>query len=57
MRIRVYNNCKSIEGKRATKVISTLSSYLFEADVILKESEKKQIRDTIKVLNNIIERN
>lgn len=57
MGIRVYNNCKSIEGKRATKVISTLSSYLFEAEVILKESEKKQIRDTIKVLNNIIERN
>ena len=55
--IRITNSSKkSVESKRALKMISALSSYIFENDYILSVSEKKTLEDGIKVLNNITKR-
>ena len=57
MGIRITNNNKkSIEAKRALKMISALTTYIFENDYILSASEKKTLEDSIKVLNNITKR-
>lgn len=57
MGIRITNSSKnSIEAKRALKMISALSSYIFENENILRESEKKTLGDSIKVLDNIVKR-
>lgn len=58
MGIRITNSSKkSVEAKRALKMISALSSYIFENECILKESEKQVLRDGIKALNNVVSRN
>ena len=57
MGIRITNNNKkSIEAKRALKMVSALTTYIFENDYILSASEKKTLEDGIKVLNNITKR-
>lgn len=57
MGIRITNSSKkSVEAKRALKMISALSSYLFENDSILLKSEKKTLEEGIKMLNNIVKR-
>ena len=57
MGIRITNNNKkSIEAKRALKMVSALTTYIFENDYILSASEKKTLEDSIKVLNNITKR-
>lgn len=57
MGIRVTKGQATIESKRALKMISALSSYIFENECILKESEKQILRDSIKALNNVVSRN
>lgn len=57
MGIRITDNSKkSIEAKRALKMMSALSSYIFENECILRESERKTLGESIKVLDNIIKR-
>lgn len=57
MGIRIINSSKkSVEAKRALKMKSALSSYIFENEDILRESEKKTLEESIKVLDNIIKR-
>lgn len=57
MGIRITNSSKkSVEAKRALKMISALSSYIFENENILRESEKKTLGESIKVLNDVVKR-
>lgn len=56
MGIKIYSNTKSIEAKRALRVVSALSSYIFENGYLLRETEKSTLEESIKVLNNIVKR-
>lgn len=57
MGIRITNSSKkSVEAKRALKMMSALSSYIFENESILRESEKKTLEESVKVLDNIVKR-
>lgn len=57
MGIRITNSSKkSVEAKRALKMMSALSSYIFENENILRESEKKTLGESVKVLDNIVKR-
>lgn len=57
MGIRITNGSKkSVEAKRALKMMSALSSYIFENESILRESERKTLEESIKVLNGVIKR-
>lgn len=57
MAIKITSNKQSIEAKKALRMISALSSYIFENDTILKENEINTLKESIKVLNKVIERN
>lgn len=57
MGIRITNSSKkSVEAKRALKMMSALSSYIFENENILRESEKKTLGEGIKVLDSVVKR-
>lgn len=57
MGIRITSSSKkSVEAKRALKMMSALSSYIFENESILRESEKKTLEESVKVLDNIVKR-
>lgn len=57
MGIRITNSSKkSVEAKRTLKMMSALSSYIFENENILRESEKKTLGESVKVLDNIVKR-
>lgn len=57
MGIRITSSSKkSVEAKRALKMMSALSSYIFENENILRESEKKTLGESVKVLDNIVKK-
>lgn len=57
MGIRITSSSKkSVEAKRALKMISVLSSYIFENDSVLQESDKKTLKESINVLNGVVKR-